>query len=206
MLSFEKDNWWLCKIRDSETDKWQFCWIMDNKKDRQLMSKISLTKIFFNLETWNVTLSALKTIYVVVVVRTQNKLEAAMWLGACLAPCSVPHWHLDRACWGVFSILCFNITIWAKQGVSAACICFYCNPVEHKEKVALFLHTRHTFCSPLLFNTLRNSIETEGMIKHKTPLFKYKAQSPLSQPINNTNPWWLPDKIRTCKEPMHTYT
>jgi hypothetical protein len=99
MLSFEKDNWWLCKIRDSEKDKWQFCWIMENKKDSRLMSKISSMKIFLNLETWNVTLSALKTVYVVLL-RTQNKLEAAMWLGACLALCSVPHWCLDRACLG----------------------------------------------------------------------------------------------------------
>jgi hypothetical protein len=22
ILSFEKDNWWLCKIRDNEKDKW----------------------------------------------------------------------------------------------------------------------------------------------------------------------------------------
>jgi hypothetical protein len=64
------------------------------------MSKISSMKIFFNLETWNVTSSALKTVYVVVVLRTQNKLEAGMWLGACLTLCSVPHWRLDRACWG----------------------------------------------------------------------------------------------------------
>jgi hypothetical protein len=100
MLSFEKDNWWLCKIRDSEMDKWQFCWIMHDKKDRLLMSKINSMKIFFNLETWNVTLSALKTVYVVVVLRIQNKLEAAMWLGACLALCGMPHWCMDRACWG----------------------------------------------------------------------------------------------------------
>lgn len=32
-----------------------------------------------------------------------------MWLGACLALCSVPHWRLDRACWG-YSASCASIS------------------------------------------------------------------------------------------------